>query len=185
VFERFTDEARQAVERAQHEARALGHNYLGTEHLLVGLCLEDTAAGRALAVAGVTREAVLADVRRSVGEGRSPGPVRPDSESLASVGIDLDEVRRRAEQAFGTGALERTSAWRRQALSCITRRARKALHLALREALRLGHRQVGSEHVLLGLVRTEDGLAAEILARRAGSLAAVRSAVLHELLRPA
>jgi ATP-dependent Clp protease ATP-binding subunit ClpA len=108
VFERFTRAARDAVSAAQAEARSLGHHYIGTEHLLLGILVEeDDAGGRILRRMGVRREAV----RRGIVEIVGSGPlVRPDSDALRAIGIDLDEVRRRVEDAFGQGALERTRA---------------------------------------------------------------------------
>jgi ATP-dependent Clp protease ATP-binding subunit ClpA len=185
VFERFTQQARRVVERGHGHARSLGHHWVGTEHLLLGVYGETTVASRALEALGIEAGRVRDDIERLIGLGRPPESGRPDAAALAEVGIDLEEVRRKAEEAFGAGALENTTAWRRRTPFCFTRRAKKALDLALREALRLRQGHVGPEHVLLGLVRREDGLAAEILSRRAGSLAAVRSAVLHELRRPA
>jgi ATP-dependent Clp protease ATP-binding subunit ClpA len=184
VFERFTLDARRVVERARNEAVTFGHNYVGTEHLLLGLFGEDTAATRAMGTAGVESEAVRDDVRAIIGEGLDR-PVRPDPIALASVGIDLDEVRRAVEASFGRGALEGTGAWRRSRALPFTPRAKKALQLSLREAVTLGHRYLGPEHVLLGLVREGQGVAAVILRRRTGSLALVRGAVLGQLRRPA
>jgi ATP-dependent Clp protease ATP-binding subunit ClpA len=184
VFERFTPEARRVVDRAQHEARSLGHNYLGTEHLLLGLFGEDTVASRAIESVGLTRAAVIGAVRAIVGECPELAP-RPDPDALAAVGIDLEQVRRSIEASFGPGALERTCAWQRGRGSRFTPRAKKTLQLALREAISLGHHYLRPEHVLLGLVREGEGVAAEILRRRSGSLAVVRQAVVMQLRRPA
>jgi hypothetical protein len=184
VFERFTADARRAVARAQDEARSLGHNYVGTEHLLLGLFGEDTVASRAMESVGVTRAAVTGAVRAIVGECPELTP-RPDPEALAAVGIDLEVVRRSIEASFGPGALEGTCAWQRSWGRPFTPRARKTLHLSFREALSLGHPYVGPEHVLLGLVREAEGVAAAILRRQSGSLGAVREAVMGQLRRPA
>jgi ATP-dependent Clp protease ATP-binding subunit ClpA len=125
----------------------------------------------------VTHEAVLAEVRREIGE----GPGRPDRAALASLGIDLDEVRRTIQEAFGSGALESTAAWQRGEALPLCRRAKKVLHLALREALTLGHRRVGPEHILLAILREGGGVAAEIIRRRAGSVDRIRATILGEL----
>jgi hypothetical protein len=112
VFERFTAEARRVVARAQDEALSLGHNYVGTEHLLLGLFGEDTVASRAMESVGLTRAAVTGAVRAIVGECPELAP-RPDPDALAAVGIDLEVVRRSIEASFGPGALEGTCAWQR------------------------------------------------------------------------
>jgi ATP-dependent Clp protease ATP-binding subunit ClpA len=184
MFERFTREARRVVVRAQTEAMALGHNYLGTEHLLLGLFREDAVAARALGSVGISRQAVIDDVRAIVGACPALAP-RPDPAALASLGIDLDEVRRSVEATFGPGALEATCAWQRGRGRPFTPRAKKVLQLSLREALALGHRYLGPEHVLLGLIREGEGVAADIIRRRGGSLEAVRNALLGHLRRPA
>jgi ATP-dependent Clp protease ATP-binding subunit ClpC len=125
VFERFTERGRQSVVLAQDEARALKHNYIGTEHLLLGLLRErDGIPVRVLDAFGITVEEVRMQVARLVGQG--------------------DEVT--------TGQIP------------FTPRAKKVLELSLREALRLGHREIGTEHVLLGLLREGDGVAVRILA---------------------
>jgi ATP-dependent Clp protease ATP-binding subunit ClpC len=124
VFERFSERARQVVVMAQEEARALRHNYIGTEHLLLGLLREDSGvAAQVLESLGVTVEEVRAQVAEIVGEG--------------------DEVT--------TGQIP------------FTPRAKKVLELSLREALSLGHNYIGTEHLLLGLARENDGVAARIL----------------------
>ena len=124
MFERFTERARQVVVLAQDEARALKHNYIGTEHILLGLLREEEGlAARVLESLDITVEEVRAQVARIVGQG--------------------DEVT--------TGQIP------------FTPRAKKVLELALREALSLGHNYIGTEHILLGLVRENEGVAARIL----------------------
>ena len=123
MFERFTECARQVVVLAQREARTLRHNYIGTEHLLLGLLREDGAAARALDEFDVTFEEVQAQVARIIGQG--------------------DEVTR--------GQIP------------FTPRAKKVLELSLREALDSGDNYIGPEHILLGMVREGDGVAARIL----------------------
>src|ERR1700675_2295674 len=123
LFERFTERARQVVVLAQDEARRLNHNYIGTEHILLGLLREEEGlAARVLKSLDVTPEQVRAQVARIVGQG---------SETV-------------------TGQIP------------FTPRAKKVLELSLREALSLGHSYIGTEHVLLGLVRENDGVAARI-----------------------
>jgi ATP-dependent Clp protease ATP-binding subunit ClpC len=123
MFERFTERARQVVVLAQDEARTLRHNYIGTEHLLLGLLREDGAAARALDEFDVTFEKVQAQVARIIGQG--------------------DEVT--------TGQIP------------FTPRAKKVLELSLREALDNGDNYIGPEHILLGLLREGEGVAARIL----------------------
>src|SRR3989440_2941319 len=124
MFERFTERARQVVVLAQDEARALKHNYIGTEHLLIGLLREkEGIAARVLETLPVTLEGVREQVGRIIGTG--------------------DEVT--------SGQIP------------FTPRAKKALELSLREALGLGHNWIGTEHILLGLVRENEGVAARIL----------------------
>jgi ATP-dependent Clp protease ATP-binding subunit ClpC len=125
VFERFTGRARQVVVLAQDEARALKHNYIGTEHLLLGLLREEAGlAARVLDSLGITVEDVRAQVASIVGRG--------------------DEVTASGQIPF-------------------TPRAKKVLELSLREAMALGHNHIGTEHILLGLVRENEGVATRIL----------------------
>jgi ATP-dependent Clp protease ATP-binding subunit ClpC len=142
VFERFTERARQVVVLAQEEARALAHNYIGTEHLLLGLLREEEGiAARTLESLGVTIEEVRAQVARIVGQG------------------DVAE----------TGQIP------------FTPRAKRVLELALREALSLGHNWIGTEHVLLGLVREGEGVAMQILRDRGVTAEQIRDAVVRTL----
>src|SRR2546430_1998412 len=125
VFERFTERARQVVVLSQDEARALKHNYVGTEHLLLGLLREQEGiAARVLASFDVTLEEVRSQVSRLIGEG----------DEAASGQIPF------------------------------TPRAKKVLELALQEAVALGHNWIGTDHVLLGIAREGEGVAARILA---------------------
>jgi ATP-dependent Clp protease ATP-binding subunit ClpA len=108
MFERFTDGARQIVVEAQHEARRLGHNYIGCEHLLLAATKTDEPASAVLRDQGVTPERVEAEILRVIGRGGADDPLRGlDREALAAIGIDLDVVRARLDAAFGPGALDR------------------------------------------------------------------------------
>ncbi|GIG58231.1 putative ATP-dependent Clp protease [Longispora fulva] len=187
MFERFTVQARAAVVRAQREARDLGAAKVGTEHLL--LAVLDPEAGLAYTVlhaAGVDRDRVREEVRR-LSAPRQLG--EDDAAALRAIGIDLDAVRARVEETFGEGALqpaepERGRGFlRRRATGgrWFTPRAKKVLELSLREALHLGHRYIGSEHLLLGLVREGEGLAARILTGSGLTLDDLRARVLTEL----
>ncbi|TVT17197.1 ATP-dependent Clp protease ATP-binding subunit, partial [Amycolatopsis rhizosphaerae] len=141
-FERFTDRARRVVVLAQEEARMLNHNYIGTEHILLGLIHE--------------------------GEGVA-------AKALESLGIALEGVRQQVEEIIGQG---------QQAPSGhipFTPRAKKVLELSLREALQLGHNYIGTEHILLGLIREGEGVAAQVLVKLGADLNRVRQQVLQLL----
>jgi ATP-dependent Clp protease ATP-binding subunit ClpA len=161
MFERFTKDARQAVVLAQEEAVALHHGWIGTEHLLLGVLRADGDGARLLAGFGLDAAGVRDDVVRIVGRGEDD----IDRDALATLGIDLDEVRERVERAFGPGALIRR------------RRCRKALELTLREAINLAERDLRAEHLVLGLLREGDGVAARILTERGVTHAAVRERI--------
>jgi hypothetical protein len=143
MFERFTDRARRVVVLSQEEAAGLKHNYIGTEHLLLGLIRErEGVAARALESLGISLEAVRAEVEQIIGQGQS-----------AAIG----------QIPF-------------------TPRAKKVLELSLREALQLGHNYIGTEHILLGLVREGEGVAAQVLVKLGGGeLSRVRQAVTVQL----
>jgi hypothetical protein len=141
MFERFTDRARRAVVLSQEEARRLHHNYIGTEHILLGLLGEpEGVAGRVLGSFGMSLDGVRPEVIAKVGEGKN-------------------EV---------TGRIP------------FTPRAKKTLELALRESLQLNHNYIGTEHILLGLIREGDGVTAEIM-RKHGDLATIRAAVIEQV----
>ena len=142
MFERFTDRARRVVVLAQEEARMLNHNYIGTEHILLGLIHE--------------------------GEGVA-------AKALESLGIALEGVRQQVEEIIGQG---------QQAPSGhipFTPRAKKVLELSLREALQLGHSYIGTEHILLGLIREGEGVAAQVLVKLGADLNRVRQQALQLL----
>ena len=184
MFERFTDRARKVVTDAQVVARRLGHGHIGTEHLLLSMLEGDGIAARVLGSLGVTAVAVEREVLAEVGR----GPLGPgDAEALGAIGIDLDEVRRRIEASFGPGALQRHDPRCRRGRPGpgghipFTPRAKKALELSLREALALKHNYIGTEHLLLGLVREGEGLAMLVLTRLGAGPQAIRARVLDAL----
>ena len=192
MLNRFTVPARRAIEAAQAERRSLGHRFIGTEHLLLGLLHPETGrVADTLRGAGVDPERVRAEVERL----RDPEPDglgETDAAALRSIGIDLDAVRATVEQSFGKGALEPPppSARRRWfggqlRPTRLTGRARKVLELALRESLRLGHDHTGPEHILLGLLREGNGLAVRILTGCGVDLAGLRQRVIGSLDRAA
>lgn len=179
MFERFTAKAREVVVGAQGDARSRGSDAIRSEHLLGALVqVPDTLALMVLTGFSVTPADVLADID---GLGTTPS----DSEALASIGIDLDEVRRQVEEAFGPGALDRTMAargGRRRGHIPFDRSAKKVLELALREAIALHHNYIGTEHVLLGMLHTETGAAQRILDTR-GVQQHVARVMVEELVR--
>jgi ATP-dependent Clp protease ATP-binding subunit ClpC len=142
MFERFTDRARRVIVLAQEEAKLLNHNYIGTEHLLLGLIHEgDGVAAKALESLGISLEAVRDQVQDIIGKGQQkPGSHIP-----------------------------------------FTPRAKKVLELSLREALQLGHNYIGTEHILLGLIREGEGVAAQVLVKLGADLNSVRQQVIQLL----
>lgn len=181
MFERFTAQARSVVTRAQQEARVLEDEHVRTHHLLLAIMSEpDTAGGRALIALGVDGNEVRDEIRRSDRE-RSTFS-EEDADALRSVGVDLDEVRRTVEEAFGPGALERSTSGRGLGSHIpFTPGSKKALELALREAIHLGHRSIGTEHLLLGLVRDEGCSAARLLGTRGLDRDRVRAEVVRQI----
>ncbi len=142
MFERFTDRARRVLVLAQEEARLLNHNFIGTEHILLGLIHE--------------------------GEGVA-------AKALESLGISLEAVREKVEETIGPAGSSTTGS------PPFTPRAKKVLELSLREALQLGHNYIGTEHMLLGLVREGEGVAAQVLVSLGADLSRVRQQVIQLL----
>jgi ATP-dependent Clp protease ATP-binding subunit ClpA len=182
MFERFTTEARAVVTQAQQHARTLRHHRIGTEHLLLGLLDLTDPTADVLRARGLTPESVTDAIVEH--HGRRPDRLtRTDAEALRSIGIDLDEVRARLEENFGPTPFavpadeppRRRFGLRRRRHEPsepermprghipFASRAKKVLELSLREALRLKHRHIGTEHILLGIIREGEGLAALIL----------------------
>ncbi|HEY3504824.1 MAG TPA: Clp protease N-terminal domain-containing protein [Actinocatenispora sp.] len=179
MFERFTKEARRAIVLAQEEARTMRHDHIGTGHVLIGILTVGEGPGaRALVGLGVDPEAVRQYVAR-LGDDPLPDDAL-DADALASVGIDLDQVRRAAEDAFGPGALERPRPWRAGHIP-FDSMSKKSLELTLRETVRRGDREIRDAHVLLGMVRAEPNAATSALLAAGADLAEVRAAVEREL----
>jgi ATP-dependent Clp protease ATP-binding subunit ClpA len=159
MLERFTPEARRTVSIGVELAGELRHGYVGTEHLLIALASTGpNVATGALIVCGFDPARARVDLQRVLGP--PPGDLADeDAAALRSIGIDLDEVRRRTEAAFGRGALDRRRRWdgRRRGRVCgtLTPRSKKALQLALRHARRFADPWIGPEHVLLGLLERD------------------------------
>ncbi|HEY9293030.1 MAG TPA: Clp protease N-terminal domain-containing protein [Microlunatus sp.] len=178
MFERFTTAARDAVIQAQTEARGLGHEQIGSEHVLLGaLWHADGVIKPLLDDQGLSYRTVREQVEAGIGGSY------PDAEALRQIGIDLDEVRRRVEANFGSGALNRRGRPRRGHLP-FSPAAKKVLELSLREAISLHHNHIGTEHILLGLTRLDHEPAATLITD-----AGVQPSRLHdqilELLRAA
>jgi ATP-dependent Clp protease ATP-binding subunit ClpA len=225
MFERFTGQARQVVVQAQHNARRFGHNYIGPEHLFLSLVTADDPASALLRDLGLTPERTEAEfIRLTRAQPNDPRRTRPrpvadpsggplaglDAEALASIGIDLDEVRTRIEATFGPGALSRAvprahpsrpplhrrllhrgqrgpgRAGRDTGPAIVrghipfTPRAKKVLELSLREAVGLGDNYIGMEHLALALLRIRDGVVPKLLANLDVSPDVVRAALLDQ-----
>lgn len=180
MFERFTQSARDVVVGATSEAKDQHRPYVGTEHLLLAM-LTDPAGPVAAALrgSGVDHARVRADIARLTGavDPAAPAPdvEAQDAAALKAIGIDLDAVRKAIEENFGPGALQmardeppkRRGFLRRPAgsgRSPFTPRSKKVLELSLREAVRLRQNHIATEHLMLGLLREGNGLAAQILA---------------------
>ena len=144
MFERFTDRARRVVVLAQEEARMLNHNYIGTEHILLGLIHE--------------------------GEGVA-------AKALESLGISLEAVRQKVEEIIGHGQQSPSGTFRSP------RGPRRSWSSRLREALQINHSYIGTEHILLGLIREGEGVAAQVLVKLGADLNRVRNQVLQLLSR--
>ena len=140
MFERFTDRARRVVVLAQEEARMLDHNYIGTEHILLGLVHE--------------------------GEGVA-------CQALESLGVSLEAVRQQVTEIIGHGSFPPTGH------IPFTPRAKKIMEFSLREATQLGHRYIGTEHILLGIIREGEGVAAQVLVQLGADLNKVRQQVIQ------
>ncbi len=164
MFERFTDKARKVVVAARGRAIEQGDDQIRPVHMLYGLAATDGVAGRVLTAAGVDAAAVVREIERTgpAGPGAlGAGPrdeAADDAEALAAIGIDLDEIRRKIEDSFGPGALERVPLTPRGPLNWTGRlpmndQAKMSLALALKEVRALHHNYIGTEHLLLGLLR--------------------------------
>jgi ATP-dependent Clp protease ATP-binding subunit ClpA len=140
MFEKFSDRARRVIVLSQEEARLLNHDYIGTEHILLGLVHEDEGVA---------------------------------SQALRSLGIGLEAVRQQVEGIVGQGGSSPSGQ------IPFTRRAKKVLELSLREAIQLGHNYIGTEHILLGLIREGEGVGCQALVKLGASLPKVRARVLQ------
>ena len=173
MFEKFTSLAKRSVTLSQDEALTLGHDFIGTEHLLLGLVrVPDGLAGQVLSEQGVRAAQLRAQALRLLEAAGVPATGgREAAEALATIGIDVDEIRRRANDTFGPGRFM----FPRPAY---TMRAKTVLELTLREALVLGHDYIGTEHLLLGLLAEGAGVGVQALGAVGVDLARLRDAVL-------
>jgi ATP-dependent Clp protease ATP-binding subunit ClpA len=186
MFERLTADARRTVALGGELAWDLKHDHLGTEHLLIALTeTGPNIATEALAARGFEPARARRDLERILGPSTERELGETEAAALRAIGVDLDEVRRRTEAVFGPGALERRRHWygRRRARVCglsFAPKAKRALELALREAIRLGHRWIAPEHLLLGLLRL-DGMSSRLLRAQDIDVAGLRDDVVRGL----
>ncbi|GGK68219.1 hypothetical protein Sme01_13400 [Sphaerisporangium melleum] len=185
MFERFHADAQQAVVHAQHEATVLRHDKIGTEHVLLGLLAQPgSVAARVLARHGLDHDTAGDAVTRALQSRTGDGAEDIDADALESIGIDLDAIRQKVEAAFGPGALDRDPRRPSRRLGGhipFSPRAKKVLELSLREAINLGHNYIGDGHILLGLLREGDGLAARVMTEAGIDLTTLRQEIRAEL----
>jgi ATP-dependent Clp protease ATP-binding subunit ClpA len=186
MLERFTDEARRVVTtEAVAEARRLGHDYVGTEHLTLALALSGSAVAAVLEESGAGHAAMDRSVRELLGLPR----LDQDRDALAVLGIDVDDVRAAVESTFGPGVLDRSPVRRGRRGSAavprprFTRRAKKVLEIAVRE-VGIHNREISTWHLLLGVLREGEGLGYRALVHAGVDVAGLQATV-QQRLRPA
>jgi ATP-dependent Clp protease ATP-binding subunit ClpA len=183
MFERFHQDARRAVARAVSEAVSARQDQIGCEYLLFGLLAEPGIAAQALTDAGLEITSLRAQLP---GGGSTADPDSLDADALASLGIDLDAVRRATDAAFGHGALDRARAPRRDRLRitggrALTADTKKSLELALRAAVGLHNNYISSGHVLIGILSQEDNAALAALRAAGIDTGALRADVVRRM----
>jgi ATP-dependent Clp protease ATP-binding subunit ClpA len=182
MFERFDKSARQAVARARHEAVRTGQVHIGCEHLLLGIVAEHGHAEQAMTAAGLEISALRAQL-----SGRTAAADdQLDAEALASLGIDLDAVRRATDTAFGPGALDRAGdarrGRRRQAFGpSFTPEARKTVEFALRATVRMKQPSISTGHLLLGIIDQRHNAGLDLLTAAGADVAALRADVIRRM----
>jgi ATP-dependent Clp protease ATP-binding subunit ClpA len=174
MLERFEPAARQALVDARNEAQRAGQEKVRCEHMLLGLLAEPGTAAEALTAAGLT----LADLRARVPRGNQPAPVTLDADALASLGIDLDAVRRATDAAFGPGALDRVRVPGRKPTP-VADDAKRTLAGALRQAQQQGQREIKSGHMLAAIIDQPRNGALALLSDAGVDIAALRADVLR------
>lgn len=205
MFERFTQDGRGVVHRAQEHARRLGHRAIGCEHLLLAVAGAGGTASSLLRARGAGPDALEEAITTLVGPGADDND---DKVALAALGIDLEEVRQALEARFGPGALDRATALRRgrrgrrgtgrrrrlaRRPACdplgrslpFTPRAKRCLELSLRESLRLKHRTIEVDHIALALLTRDDTAAWQVLVGRGVDPVELRAAIEEPLRRTA
>ena len=176
MFEKFTNLAKRSITVSQEEAVTLGHDFIGTEHILLGLIrVREGLAGEILGEQGVTADQVRSETLRLLeAAGVSANAGREATEALAAIGIDVEEIRRRADDTFGPGRF-------RFPRPAFTMRAKRVLELTLRQSTELGHEEIGTEHLLLGLLAEGEGVGVEALGAVGVDSAALRTTVLERV----
>ena len=162
MFERFTDKARKVVILAKNKAAERGDDQIRPVHMLYGLTATDGVAAQVLTALGVDATAAERELARTSGAlGARDEAADGDAQALAAIGIDLDEIKRRIEESFGPGALERVPLTPKGPLNWtgrlpLSEAAKLSLALSVREARALHHNYIGTEHLLLGLLRVAE-----------------------------
>jgi ATP-dependent Clp protease ATP-binding subunit ClpA len=179
MFDRFSEPAKRAVVASQDAALSMGHDFIGTEHLLLGLAQTAGTAGEVLSEHGVDLSQARATTVRLLAESGVPATGGQEAkDALASIGIDITEIQRRADETFGPGAF-------RFPRPPYTPHAKKALESALHEAAALRREDIDTEHVLLGVLAADEGVACQVLTALGANPADVRRSVLRRVTRQA
>jgi len=182
MFERFDKYARRAVARARHEAVRTGQDHIGCEHLLLGIFAEQGQAAQAMTAAGLEISALRPHLHGGTTSAADP----LDAEALASLGIDLDAVRRATDATFGPGALDRAGGARPVRLRQVfgpsfTPEARKTVELALRTTVRMKQPSISTGHILAGIIDQGHNAGLDLLAAVGADAAALRADVIRRL----
>lgn len=173
VYDRFTELTKRAMVGARDAATALGHDFIGTEHLLLGLAQTAGVASEALRAHGVELGRLRDETVRALADDGVPATRgQAAKEALSSLGIDLTEIRRLADENFGPGAFK----YPRPAFSVL---AKKAVQASLQRAIELGQQRIDTEHLLLGVLADGDGVPIRVLATLGVDADALRRSVLE------
>ncbi|GAA3438668.1 Clp protease N-terminal domain-containing protein [Kutzneria kofuensis] len=176
MFEKFTDPAKRVLVLAQNEAMEQGHDNIGTEHVLVGLAgVRGAVAGEVLHDKGVSTQTLREEITRVfAASGAQPVGPQAATEALAAIGIDVEEIRRKADEAFGPGKFH----FPRPPFSP---RAKRVLEYTLRQSVELGSATIGTEHILLGILAEGEGVAVKVLRNLDVDVDSLRPAVLEKI----
>lgn len=178
MFDQFTELAKRAVVASQDAAISLDHDFIGTEHMLLGLACTAGTAGEVLRDSGVDLSRAREETVRQLAATGIVAGSQSAKDALSSIGIDVGEIQRRADTTFGPGAFQ----FPRPAY---TSHAKQAMILTLQEAKELGTEHVDTEHLLLGILAEGEGLAIQVLTALDVDVAALRPAVLARINQPA